>query len=164
MKTKLFLVVALFILTQSVRAQSSDVAPIKFGVGAVVGIPVADASDFFNGIYGADLQLEFNVATSVAVIVDAGYVEFAKKKGVYGNSGLFPVLGGVKYYFSNKCYGAAQAGLSFPKSGDDGSAFTFVPAIGYQIADKVDLSIRYQSATKDGWNNGFVGLRIGYTF
>ena len=164
MKAKLFLVVVLFVLAQPIQAQIKDLLPIKVGIGAVAGVPVADATDFFNSVFGVDLQGEFYVIPSFALTLSAGYVEFSKKSGVTGNSGLIPVLGGVKYFFSDKVYGSAQAGLSVAASGDAGSTFTFAPAIGYKLSNRFDLSLKYQSATKDGWNDAFLGLRVGLSF
>ncbi len=84
--------------------------------------------------------------------------------GITVKTGLIPVLAGVKYDFSEKIYGSAQIGISFATESDGGSAFTFAPGIGYKISDQFDLMLKYQSASKDGGNTSFLGLRAGFTF
>lgn len=167
MKTKLLLFVMLFVLAVSVNAQTkeaTDEKPFKIGVGALVGLPMGDVTDFFSLAYGVDLMGEYAVASSFALTLSAGYVDFAKKSGVTGNTGRIPVLAGVKYYFSEKLYGSAQAGLSFGTASGSESAFTFAPGVGYQLSEKFDISLKYQSATKNSWNTAFLGLRAGLSF
>lgn len=80
------------------------------------------------------------------------------------NLSLIPILAGVKYHFTDKIYGSAQAGLSFATASGVGSIFTFAPGIGYKISEKIDLLLKYQSASKDGANMSFLGLRAGLSF
>jgi len=52
--------------------------------------------------------------------------------GGSGSLNFIPLLGGVKYSFSEKLYGSGQLGLSI-YTGGGGSNFTKAPGIGYQI-------------------------------
>jgi len=164
MKTKLLLFVMLFVLVVSVNAQTKDEKPFKIGVGATIGLPVGDMSDFYSLAFGVDLMGEYAVAPSFALTLSAGYVFFAKKSGVSINQDLIPVLAGVKYYFSDKLYGSAQAGISVGTSSGSESVFTFAPGVGYKVSDKFDLLLKYQSATKNSVDLSFLGLRAGYSF
>ncbi|MCX6236475.1 MAG: hypothetical protein NTY07_02770 [Bacteroidia bacterium] len=168
MKTKLILLVVLIVLAASVNAQTKaaakDTKGFTIGAGAMVGLPMGDVTDFYSLAYGVDLLGEISVAPSFAITISAGYVDFAKKSGVTGNAGMIPVLGGFKLYLSDKLYGSVQAGLSFGTASGSSSAFTFAPAIGYKLGEKFDLSLKYQSATKNSWNTAFLGLRAGLTF
>ena len=173
MKTKLFLVTVMCVIALSINAQSKNEKPFKIGAGAIIGLPTGDASDIFNLTYGIDLMGEYTVAPSTALTLSVGYVEFSKKSeykdmldalGITVKTGLIPVLAGVKYDFSEKIYGSAQIGISFATESDGGSAFTFAPGIGYKISDQFDLMLKYQSASKDGGNTSFLGLRAGFTF
>ena len=165
MKTKLILLIVLFVLSQSVIAQSKDEKPFKIGVGAMIGLPLGDISTGTSLTYGVDLLGEYSVAPSFALTLSAGYVDFILKSGYSGNNGLIPVLAGAKYYFSDKIYGSAQTGLAFStQSGNSGSAFTFAPGLGYKVSGNFDLLLKYQSATKNDWNTSFLGLQAGFSF
>lgn len=169
MKTKLILLVVLFVLAVSVNAQTKaaakDTKSFTIGAGAMVGLPMGDANTIASLAYGVDLMGEFGIAPSFALTLSAGYVDFAKKSGFSAvKMGLVPVLAGAKFNFSDKLYGSAQAGLSFGTSSGSSSAFTFAPGIGYKLGEKFDLLLKYQSASKNGFSTSFLGLRAGLTF
>ena len=41
---------------------------------------------------------------------------------------------------------------------------TFAPGTGYKISDNFDLLLKYQSASKNGSDLSFLGLRTGLSF
>lgn len=173
MKSKLLLFVMLFVLAVSVNAQTKDAKPLKIGVGAMVGLPMGDMKDVASLAYGVDLMGEYAVAPSFGLTLSIGYVDFSKKSdfkamedelGIKFKLGMIPVLAGAKYYFSDQIYGSAQVGLSFGTESGAGSAFTFAPGIGYKISENFDLLLKYQTASKDGSSNSFLGLRAGLSF
>lgn len=173
MKTKLVLLVVLFVVTLSVSAQNSDEKPFKIGAGAMIGLPVGDLGDIASLAYGVDLLGEYTLDPTFALTLSLGYVDFALKSdykdlldelGVDAKMGMIPVLVGGKYYFSEQFYGSAQLGISFSTQKDGGSAFTFAPGVGYKISDNFDLMLKYQSASKDGSSTSFLGLRAGLSF
>lgn len=159
MKKTLFLIVLLSVLAVSVDAQNRNVKPI-FSAGITMGLPSGDEVPYTNLVWGLDVQGEFPVASQFGLILDAGYVSFNGKNG-YGNVGFVPVLAGGKYYFSDQFFGTLEAGLSFDTGSNTGSAFTWSPGIGMKLSNKVDLALKYQSASQNGWNSAFVGLRLG---
>jgi hypothetical protein len=159
MKKTLFLIVLLSVLAVSVNAQNRNVKPF-FSAGITMGLPSGDEVPYTNLIWGLDVQGEFPVTSQFGLILDAGYVSFNGKND-YGNVGFVPVLAGGKYYFSDQFFGTLEAGLSFDTGSNTGSAFTWSPAIGMKLSNKVDLALKYQSATQNGWNSAFVGLRLG---
>jgi len=173
MKTKIYLLVVLFILAVSVNAQTKaaakDTKSFTIGAGAMVGLPMGDGGDVFSLAYGVDLQGEFTIAPSLGLTLSAGYGDWimkSKYKDVLDAAGIdiktsyIPVLAGVKYYFSDKLYGSAQAGLSFYSESAAGNVFTYAPGIGYKIGEKFDLLLKYQKASGDS----FLALRVGITF
>lgn len=165
MKTKLFMFAVLVALTLSCNAQSTDEKPFKIGVGALIGLPVGDIADFASLAFGFDALCEYAVAPEFAVTLSAGYLDWAKKSGFSGvKFGLIPVLVGAKYYFAEKIYGSAQLGISFSTTSGGGSAFTFAPGVGMKLTDNIDLLLKYQSASKNGGNTSFIGLRAGISF
>jgi len=162
MKKTLFLIVLLSVLGISVNAQNRDSRPV-FSAGVTMGVPSGDEVPYTNLVWGLDVQGEFPVASSFGLTLDAGYVSFNGKNG-YGNIGFVPILAGGKYYFSDQFFGSLAAGLSFESGSNSGSAFTWSPAIGMKLSNKIDLALKYQSATQNGWNSAFVGLRLGISF
>lgn len=165
MKTKLFMFAVLVALTLSVSAQSTDEKPFKIGAGAMIGLPVGDAANFASLAFGFDVLCEYTVAPEFGVTLSAGYLDWAKKSGFSGAKlGQIPVLVGGKYYFAEKIYGSAQLGISFSTESGGGSMFTFAPGVGVKLTDNIDLLLKYQSASKNGGNTSFIGLRAGISF
>jgi hypothetical protein len=71
---------------------------------------------------------------------------------------------GGRCYFSDKVFGSAQVGISIFTDALAGSAFTFAPGLGNKISEKFDLMLKYQSATKNGGDASYLGLRAGLRF
>lgn len=78
---------------------------------------------------GADLQAEFGKTT-----LSAGYQNYSLKAGA-GSTYMIPLLVGVKFPFSDKVYGHAQAGYGFGEGSGSG-AFGYAPSIGTSIGSK----------------------------
>lgn len=163
MKTKIFLLVMLFVFTLSVNAQQKEEKPFKFGAGAMLGLPLGKLSDIASLAYGVDLLGEYAISSQFALTLSAGYIDWAKKSGVTGNWGLIPVLAGAKYYFSDQIYGSFQAGISFWADGTK-SELAFAPGVGYKISDKLDLLLKFHYQSNSSWKTSILGLRVGYSF
>ena len=71
---------------------------------------------------------------------------------------------GARYYFSDKLFGSAQAGVSIFTENGSGKYFTFAPGIGYKISEKFDLLLKYQSITPSGGSINFMRVRAGLSF
>lgn len=181
MKTKIYLLVVLFVLVVSVNAQTKAIAkdtkPFTIGIGAMAGIPMGEMvsgvklSDAANLAYGFDLQGEFSVEPSFAITLSVGYLDWVWKssvKAAFDQAGIkmsmIPVLAGAKYYFTDKLYGSAQIGKSFFTMKDGGSAFSFAPGIGLKVSEKFDLLFKYQASSQNDAHLNFLGVRAGLTF
>jgi hypothetical protein len=163
---KVILGLAIVAAAFSVNAQSKEAAPAKkftFGGGATVGIPVGDFSSTLSFAYGADVQGEYAATSQLGLTISAGYTNFVAKSG-FTSDAIIPILGGARYYFNDKFYASAQAGVSLSTASGGGSWFTFAPGVGYKVNEKIDLLAKYQSATKDGIDISFAGIRVGYKF
>ena len=173
MKTKLILLAVLVTLILSVNAQNTDNQPIKVGVGAMIGLPMGDLNDMASLAWGIDVMGEYAVDPSFALTLSIGYVDFVLKSeykdmldelDLDAKMGMIPVLAGAKYFFTDNLYGSGQIGISFSTQKDGGSAFTFAPGIGYKMSENLDLLLKYQSASDDGADMSFLGLRVGISF
>ena len=130
----------------------------------MVGLPTGVMSTGYSLAYGFDLKAEFSVAPKLAFTLSAGYLNWVGKSGYGGSTGLIPALGGLKYYFLDKVYGCAEAGLSFSTNSGGGNAFTFSPGVGYRVSEKFDVMLKYQDTSKNGFSVAHLGLRAGLTF
>lgn len=164
MKAKLLLLFVLFVMAVTVYAQTKDGTSSKLSIGGMIGLPSDDMSTGYNFAYGVDLKAEFGIVPKLALTISAGYLDWAAKSGYGGSNGMIPALGGLKYYFSDKVYGSAEAGLTFSTNSGGGNVFTFAPGLGYKFTDKFDILIKYQDATKYGFSMSYLGLRAGLTF
>lgn len=170
MKKVIFtLAIATLGLTAVAQDKGSD-KTLKFSVGVEAGLPLGDFKEIASIGFGGSVQGEYAVAETVGVTLNAGYLTFTGKSVDLGggsvklpSTSIVPVLAGAKFYFGEKFYGHAQAGMSFFNNGG-GSAFTYAPALGVMASENVDISVKYQGASKSGSTTSFIGLRVAYGF
>lgn len=154
------------------QKKEDDFQMLKFSVGAEAALPLGDfrkASTF--GI-GGTAQADYKVTDDLALNVNAGYISFLPKTNtVLGVSskgkavGYIPILGGIRYYFSEEVFALAQLGVTIATaSSTSTSLFTYAPGIGYKFSDNVDAAIKYTGYSKNNINSSTIGLRIAYTF
>jgi Putative MetA-pathway of phenol degradation len=169
---KIILGTAMLIATVlTVNAQSSsDPRPLKFSVGLEAGLPVGDFKEGYKFGIGGSIQGEYAAAEKLGLTLNAGFLSFTGKTvEILGENykaptqSIVPVLAGAKYYFTEKVYGHAQAGISFFNN-DGGSAFTYSPGIGINAGENFDILVKYQAATKSGSTVSFIGARVAYNF
>ena len=164
MKKILFLVVVLLVLIPSVKSQMMYDSAIRFGIGAMVGIPMADAYNLYNLAYGGSISAEYTLMPALAVTAEGGYTTFTKKKDVQLNKKYIDGLAGLKYYLSDNVYGVLQAGLSLVNSTGTTTTYIVAPGLGFNVTRNIDFSLRYQFQTEKGYHYSFLALRAGYTF
>jgi hypothetical protein len=184
--------IGLFIVavTLNVNAQknSSD-NKLKFSIGGEFGAVTGNLKTNYSIAVGPSIQLEYKINDAFSATLQGGVLELVSKKIAGTNLKLksqttVPLLGGVKYYFMPKLFGAAQLGAAiFTTKGNDGTRFAFSPSVGYQINDKFDVSLKYTgfvgdnnitsvsvfgpiqvpTSTTTNGESGVFGIRIGYT-
>jgi hypothetical protein len=167
---KIMLFFAAFTITAAtVNAQGGT----SFSVGLEAALPVGDFNDlgYKMGI-GGSVQMDYKVASDMALTVNAGYITFNNKTTTPSfRFNMIPVLGGVKYWFSPKVYGSAQLGASFNSvkvnntSGNSTStSFAYSPGIGFNISNNIDLLVKYVGNSVNGGSFSTVGARLAYSF
>lgn len=161
MKKLIMAIAVIAISTATLQAQDKP-APKNtvVSIAANVGIPT---SSIYSFVAGADIQADFGASENLKVTLSAGYENYSIKSGLGGGSGYFiPLLGGVKFPFSDKFYGHAQLGYGFAKGG--GGAFGYAPSIGYNFSPNFDASLKYLAFSKNGFTTGSINLRVAYDF
>ena len=162
---KTILISAFSILAFSAFAQksSSSASKLKFSIGVDAGFPVGDYSPYTSFAYGGSAQAEYAFSEKASGTFSVGYLGFSGKNG-FSVDGFIPVLVGGRINFSEKVYGSAQVGLYLSTASGGGSAFAFAPGVGFKVSENFDILAKYQSATKDGVDVSFVGVRAAYSF
>jgi opacity protein-like surface antigen len=147
----------------------------KLSAGVEFGLPTGDFSNSHKLGIGGSLVYIAPIADNLKFTANAGYISFSGKEYVITNNisikqpsaSFIPVKAGLRYYFIENFYGAAELGAVFAGKNASGTAFAYSPGIGieFPIADKstIDLGARYE-----GWsNNGtlsFFGIRAAINF
>lgn len=142
----------------------------KLSVGAEFGLPTGNFGDFYKLGVGGSLVYIAPIAENLKVTGSAGYISYSPKEvlGYKGPSSSFiPVKAGLRYYFVENFYGAAELGAAFAGKNASGTAFAYSPGIGveFPVADKasIDLGARYEGWSKNG-TLSFFGIRAAINF
>jgi len=165
--------IALFVST-NVNAQNSqptNPSRQKLGIGINAGVPTNSGSSF---ALGADLRYQVDLDRQLSIPITAGFTSIFNKDVTVGNttikpdnSNYIPVKAGLKYFFNDSgagAYGLAEAGAAFWTMKGAGTSFVYSPAIGYAWDNGLDLGVKYEGLSRDGVNNGYVGVRLAYGF
>lgn len=151
----------------------------KLSIGAEFALPVGDLSDAYKLGFGGSLVYIAPIAENLKFTGSAGYINFSGKTisaSGYGftvsqkipNAGAIPLKAGLRYYFIENFYGAAEVGAAI-STGDNssGTAFAYSPGIGieFPVSDKssIDLGARYEGWSKNG-TKSFFGIRAAINF
>ncbi len=156
-------------VTTNVNAQTAseptNPSRQKLGIGLNAGIPTNEAGSF---AIGADLRYQIDLDRQLSIPITAGYTNISFKDSYGGgNFGYIPAKAGLKYFFSTTgsgAYALAEAGAAFGTNSGSGTSFVYSPAVGYAWSNGLDLGAKYEGLSKDGVNNGYVGLRLAYGF
>ncbi|MBC7422156.1 MAG: hypothetical protein H7334_01745 [Ferruginibacter sp.] len=144
----------------AVMAQRSQ--NFKFSVGTELLFPTGSFATGYSFGIGATAQAEIPVQQNLNVTGTTGIIFYnGKSLGGVKNTGLniIPIKAGVKYFFTDGIYGAAQLGIGILNKGG-GTAFAYTPAIGYEFRTRrgraLDVSFKY-----DGYSVKDYITRIG---
>jgi hypothetical protein len=154
------------------QKKQNDFQMLKLSVGAEAALPLGDFGKASTFGIGGTAQADYKVTDDLALNINAGYISFLPKSTtVLGTTfkgkavGYIPILGGIRYYFSENVFALAQLGVTIATaSGTSSSLFTYAPGIGYKFSDNVDAALKYTGYSKNSNNSSTIGLRIAYTF
>ena len=173
-KIKCFLLSLTVLLSVNSFAQEETGSGTGLSIGAEVGLPVGDLGESHKLGLGGSLKAAFPVATDAFITVSGGYISFSGKSvSVIGQTfkapalNVIPLKAGFQYRFPGGFYLEPQLGYSIfssKVSDDSKGAFTYAFNVGYLINKSLDLSTRYEAASKEGSTIAHVGLRLAYNF
>jgi hypothetical protein len=146
------------------------------GVGADLSLPAGVFGDDFKRGVGAYVKAMLGVGQSGAVTFTTGYSGFKEiadfNDDVSTTATIVPLLFGYRHNF-NGFFVEPQIGYGlypYKYDSEDGfytetvGTFTWAAGVGYVFPNKIEVSARYQTANRAGFNVGVFGLRLGYNF
>lgn len=158
-------------MISGLKAQSGN---NQMGIGADLGIPVGDLGRSTRLAPGVSLKALYGLGMYGQAGITASYLNFSARKNTRfkTSSSVIPLLATYRQHLDN-IYLEPQVGASFIRSKIEGENiatldqsavyFAWAVGVGYKLQD-IDLSLRYQTASKNGGSRGFIGLRAGYNF
>ncbi|MDQ8004106.1 MAG: hypothetical protein REI64_04845 [Pedobacter sp.] len=159
---------AIFVTTNAnaqTASEPTNPSRQKLGIGLNVGVPTQDGFSF---AIGGDLRYQVDIDRQLSIPITAGYTNLKVKDEWGGGSvGYIPAKAGLKYFFSPSgagAYALAEAGAAFGTNEGSKTSFVYSPAVGYAWDNGLDLGVKYEGLSRDGMNNGYVGLRLAYGF
>ncbi len=171
-KTILSLAILGISIVAFAQKKEDDFQMLKLSVGAEAALPLGDFGKASTFGIGATAQADYKVTDDLGLNINAGYISFLPKRttafGITSKGkavGYIPIVGGIRYYFSEQVFALAQLGVTIATaSGTSTSLFTYAPGIGYKFSDNVDAALKYTGYSKDNINSSTIGLRVAYTF
>ncbi len=146
----------------------------QFSAGLEIGLPIGSFSDGSNVGFGGSVRYDGAIQDKLNWTATGGFLSFGVKDLGYGSSGsttMIPIMGGVKYYFTetNKgLYAGADLGLvfaslsvstGFGNFSTSETKFGFTPGIGYRMG-QFDFAARFNLVS----DLNYMGIRAAYVF
>ncbi len=161
---KIVLSLSIIIVSLTSNAQKDD-SKVKFNVGGELALATGNLNIAYSVGLGATAQLEYRIDEKTHLSLNSGIIEYVGRKienttTKIRNTAVIPILGGVKYNFATNFYGAAQLGISIFSGAGQTAKFTYIPGLGFEINDKVDVLLKYSGYSNAG---GAFGVRVAFT-
>lgn len=175
---RIFLFMLFCAASIAVKAQSGNKTSIS--IGPDVGIPInvdhtnsLHTRDIYQDGLGGNIRAEFSVTSALHLTVSVGYVVYQSNlKYLYltapnevsayagpSNQGTpppykyIPVKAGLRYYFANYLYLAAEAGDALKVQNQAISSFIYSGGLGaaipFGVHHALDIGLRYESGYKN---------------
>lgn len=165
----LLLFFTLFFMTAEAQVGNNQI-----GLGAELGIPMGDLGRSTRPGPGGSLKILYGLGMQGQAGITAGYFTFGARDDMAfkTSSQVIPILATYRQHLDG-LYLEPQLGVSMIRSklegAELGSQTSSTTALGWAVGagyliGGLDLSLRYQSASRDGGSRGFVGVRAGYNF
>ena len=166
------IIFALLVLTMggvSVKGQDKAMKssrPVHLSFGVDGGAPLGDNANTSAFVIGGDLQVEYHVSSNFSFTASAGVDARLNKGGVVNTIYYAPLLGGLRFYISNKLFISEQAGYSLGMTKGLDGVFTNVAGFGFKLSPSSDILVGYKSLFNSGAAKNFntLAVRLAYVF
>ena len=137
-------------------------------IGANIGIPVGDASDFSSFTMGLDAAYQWRLAENFDLGIATGYQHFFVKSDIKdaggSDAGYIPLAASAQYSISPNFFIGADLGYGFLTGKyASGGGFYYQPKVGYQQSNW-ELYLGYKGVSKDSNTLGSVNLGFNFKF
>jgi len=164
---KVLLVAVLALFGFSVSAQEG------FKVGAHVGLPIGDVSDFSSFTVGLDVAYMFETSDSFDVGIASGFVNGFGKSETVSSGGFtvefdapdfqyIPLAVAGRFKASEEFSIGADLGYAVGISEGNDGGFYYRPLVGYNISEKAQIQASYSGVSLDGVT--WTAINLGVLF
>jgi hypothetical protein len=154
---KLVLIITVFAFVFNANAQDG------FRIGANVGIPLGDFSDFYSLAATLDVDYDWEVSESFTAGFATGFANYFGKDGMDGFKYL-PVAASADVNVSDDVSVGGDVGYAISLENGGGGDFLYRIQIRYQASDDVDVTARWNSISGDGATLSNASLGVGLRF
>lgn len=139
-----------------------------FKLGAHLGLPTGDYSDFYSFNAGVDAAYVWTLNDKFDLGLTTGYSHyFGKDIGGFAveDFGIVPIAATGQYNFDGGFNIGADLGYAFyVADGADGGGFYYQPKIGYTFGEKSSAFLGYKGVSDDGATLSSINLGYAYKF
>ncbi len=148
---KLFLV-ATFVVAGFIGAQAQE---FQFGAGIKAAAPIGDFGKVSSFGLGVEAQGEYMFSSNISGVGSLGYTHYFEKNDSGADGGIVPILAGLRFYAAPEFFIGAKAGVAISTSKGGGSAFNYLPHVGYN-SETFQISLGYDAWTKNSFTSGAI--------
>lgn len=152
------------ILASAIALCGALSAQSGFKLGAHVGIPVGDVSDFYGFTAGVDASYMWPVAAEFNLGLATGFSSYFLKSDFIGdNLNLIPIAASAQYKVSPQFSLGVDLGYGvFTNEGADGG-FYYQPKVAYHFGPS-EVHLAYQGVSVEGGSVSAINLGYAYSF
>ena len=138
-----------------------------FKIGASLGLPAADASDFTSFVLGVDSYYYFtNIDAPIEFGLNAGFrnffgdeIEVLGQNVDFEDARFLPIAAAARLKLFGILSGGVDAGYALGISDGLDGGFYFRPVVGIDIADAIEINASYENISDAAtWGNLNVGV------
>jgi len=138
-----------------------------WSIGVEPSIPLGNFSNYTGFGIGGSLQGEYKPADRLGITLNFGFIDYFGKTVdtvKYSDFKYWPLMAGLKYYFTDMFYIHGQAGPGFGTDGL-GTSFWYGGGLGLNLGRAFDVELKYtgwkqnavNTSTSGGNNGGYGG-------
>ena len=133
-----------------------------FKLGANVGLPVGDASDYSNLSIGLDVNFLWPTSGDFDIGLAAGFSNSFGKDSA-DDVQFLPVAGAVRFNASEEFMIGGDVGYAIGINDGNDGGFYYRPMVGYNVSERAQLNISYAGISLDGgtWSTVNLGVMFG---
>lgn len=133
-----------------------------FRIGAHLGLPVGDASDYSNFTYGLDASYLWPITDMFSAGAATGYSSYSGKDD-YINYSFIPLAATGRANFAETWFGALDLGYAIATDSDTDGGFFYQPKVGWSDG-KVDVFVFYQGISIKDASSDLNAFGVGGAF